>query len=276
MRLFRLLLILLLSTSLLAACATQGAAQPTSGIPATAADTASLHVFAAASLTTAFRDIGRNFEAANPGTTISFNFAGSQQLAQQIAQGAPADVFASANQAQLDSVVASGRIDADGARIFAHNRLVVIYPHDNPAKLATLHDLARPGIKLVLAAKEVPIGSYAFDFLAKASRLPEYTANYSATVLANVVSYEENVKAVLGKVVLGEADAGIVYRSDVAPDSIDKLGTLDIPDQLNTVADYPLAVIKDSGHARLAQAFVAYVLSPEGQKILVNYGFVAV
>ncbi|HEX5692660.1 MAG TPA: molybdate ABC transporter substrate-binding protein, partial [Roseiflexaceae bacterium] len=264
MRVLRQVLAMALGLALLVGCATSGNPSASSAAPTSAgsnSDADSLHVFAAASLTAAFQEIGKNFEAAHPGTKLSFNFAGSQQLAQQIAQGAPADVFASANQSQMKNVVASGQVAADSAHTFAHNRLVVIYPQDNPAKLSTLHDLARPGVKLVLAAKEVPVGGYALDFLAKASKLPDYTASYSATVLANVVSYEENVKAVLGKVVLGEADAGIVYRSDVSPNSIDQIGTLDIPDQLNTVADYPIATITGSPHGELAQSFVGYVLS---------------
>ena len=132
------------------------------------------------------------------------------------------------------------------------------------------------GVKLVLAAKDVPVGGYALDFLARASKLPDYTEAYSPTVLANVKSYEENVKAVLSKVALGEADAGIVYTSDIALDSADKVGRLDIPDVLNTIAAYPIATIKDSQHADLAKKFVEYVLSPDAQQILVKYGFIAV
>jgi molybdate transport system substrate-binding protein len=262
------------------ALATNAPAAPTNAPPPTApagtaaTQTVELNVFAAASLTDAFREIGKNFEAANPGASVSFNFAGSQQLAQQIGQGAPADVFASANKVQMNTIIKSGQVVSGTERIFARNRLVVIYPQDNPARLATLKDLAKPGVKLVLAAKEVPVGGYALDFLAKASKLPEYTDSYSPAVLANVVSYEENVKAVLGKVVLGEADAGIVYTTDIALDSIDKVGRLDIPDDLNTIAVYPIAAIKGSQHAELAQKFVEYVLAPGGQKTLAKYGFI--
>jgi molybdate transport system substrate-binding protein len=235
-----------------------------------------LNIFAAASLTDAFKEIGMKFEAANPGTKLIFNFAGSQQLSQQIGQGAPADVFASANNRQMDVMIQSGQVISGTQRTFVRNRLVVIYPKDNPARLTTLKDLAKPGIKLVLAAKDVPVGGYALDFLARASKLPDYTEAYSPTVLANVRSYEENVKAVLSKVALGEADAGIVYTSDIALDSADKIGRLDIPDNLNTIAAYPIAPIKDSQHADLAKKFVEYVLSPAAQQILVKYGFIAV
>jgi molybdate transport system substrate-binding protein len=239
---------------------------------APAAAGAELMVFAAASLTTAFKEIGQQFGAAN-GATVTFNFAGSDQLATQITQGAPADVFASANNKQMDVVIAAGEI-VGGERPFVRNRLVVVYPKDNPAKLAALKDLANPGVKLVLANKSVPVGAYALDFLAKATKLPEYTETYSPTVLENVVSYEENVKAVLSKITLGEADAGIVYTTDAATSKADGIGTLDIPDELNTIATYPIAATKNAKNADLAKKFVDFVLSPDGQHILVEYGFI--
>lgn len=230
-----------------------------------------LLVFAAASLTDAFGELGQQFDAAN-GSTTTFNFAGSNQLAQQIVEGAPADVFASANNTQMNVVIEAGDIVTGTQRTFVRNRLVVIHPADNPAQLSTLQDLAKPGLKLVLAAKEVPVGQYALDFLAKASELPDYTATYSETVIANVVSYEENVRAVLSKVSLGEADAGIVYTSDVAA-AEDEVGQIEIPDELNTIANYPIAPTATAADPELAQKFVDYVLSPDGQQILVEYGF---
>lgn len=235
-----------------------------------------LIVFAAASLTDAFGELGRNFEAANPGVSVIFNFAGSQQLVQQISQGAPADVFASANRVQMENVITSGEVVSGTQRAFVRNRLVVIHPQANSAGLTRLEDLAKPGLKLVLAAKEVPVGSYSLDFLRKASELPQYTSAYSETVLANVVSYEENVRAVLSKVALDEADAGIVYSSDVTLDAADKVGRIDIPDQLNTLAAYPIAPLKEAPQAALAEQFVEYVLSPEAQQVLVKYGFISV
>ncbi len=263
--------IIMLLCGLLAAC---GAAQTPEVQPAAAPERTPLTVFAAASLTEAFGEIGRNFDAAN-NTTTTFNFAGSQQLAQQIGQGAPVDVFASANSAQMDAVVKSGQVISGTQQTFVRNRLVVIYPRENPAGLEQLADLACPGVKIVLAAREAPVGQYSLDFLGKASELPEYTAAYSETVQANVVSYEENVRVVLSKVTLGEADAGIVYTSDISREAADKVGRVDIPDELNTVAAYPIAPIKDSANAALAEKFVEYVLSAEGQEILVKYGFIS-
>jgi molybdate transport system substrate-binding protein len=240
-----------------------------------AATGAELTVFAAASLTDAFKAIGEQFGAANTGATVRFNFAGSDQLATQITQGAPADVFASANTAQMNVVIKSGEVISGTQRTFVRNRLIVVYPKDNPGQLATLKDLANPGLKIVFANKSVPVGGYSLTFLDKASKLPEYTKAYSPTVLENVVSYEENVKAVLSKITLGEADAGIVYTTDAATIKDGSIGTLDIPDNLIRIASYRMAAIKASKNAELAQKFVDYVLGPEGQHILVEHGFIS-
>jgi molybdate transport system substrate-binding protein len=280
----RLAVLLLL---LLAACGTPtetaapAASAPGSSpsTPASAAATSvassDLTVFAAASLTEAFTEIGQQFDAAN-GSTTTFNFAGSQQLAGQIAQGAPADVFASANRGQMDNVIESGQVVSGTQQVFVRNRLVVIYPADNPAQLSTLEDLAKPDLRLVLAAREVPVGQYSLDFLAKASESAQFTTAYSETVFTNVVSYEENVRAVLSKVQLGEADAGIVYSSDITRDAAEQVGRIEIPDELNTIAAYPIAPIADRANAQLADRFIEYVLSSEGQGVLQEYGFISV
>jgi molybdate transport system substrate-binding protein len=249
----------------LAGCALPSAAP-------TAAPPANLTVFAAASLTESFGELGRMFEAQHPGATVMFNFAGSQQLAQQLAQDAPADVFASANNTQMQAAVDAGRIAADSPQTFVRNRLVVVTPADNPAGLASFADLAKPGLKLVLAAPEVPVGQYSQEFLELAGRDPSLGADFVGSVTQNVVSYEENVRAVLSKVALGEADAGIVYATDAASAG-DTVNTLPIPDALNVIATYPLAPVAASSQAKLASQFVALVLSPEGQAVLARYGF---
>jgi molybdate transport system substrate-binding protein len=278
------LAILILSATL-AGCAgdTPETAEPTAIAPGEAGAPAAtepalageagetLIVFAAASLTDAFTEIGRAFEAANPGVTVAFNFAGSNQLATQIGEGAPADVFASANQAQMDAAVASGRIDPDAPAIFATNRLVVVYPADNPAGIASLPDLARPDTLIVLAAEAVPVGQYSLEFLDKAAADPAFDAGFKETVLDNVVSYEENVRSVLNKVALGEADAGIVYTSDLA--GVEGVASLEIPDALNVLAEYPIAPLNDSAQGETAAAFVSTVLDTVGQSILADYGF---
>jgi molybdate transport system substrate-binding protein len=234
----------------------------------------SLNVFAAASLVEAFTDLGQRFDNANPGTKITFSFAGSQQLAQQIQQAAPTDIFASANMAQMVIAIKSGRIVSGTEQVLVRNRLVVVYPTDNPAHIASLQDLAKPGVRLILAAKEVPVGQYGLDFLDKAGHDPAFGPDYKANVLKNVVSYEQNVRAVLSKVDLGEADAGIVYSTDASSDKSGKTARLDIPDALNSIAVYPIAALNDSPQPELAKAFVDYTLSPAGQDVLSSYGFI--
>lgn len=236
----------------------------------------SLNVFAAASLTAAFGEIGKGFQVTHPEVTVTFNFAGSQQLAQQINSAAPADVFASANQAQMDVTVKAGSIAGGAPQPFAKNRLVVIYPKTNPGGVQTLADLAKPGLKLVLADKTVPVGQYALSFLDNAAKDAGFYATFKEDVLKNVVSYELDVKSVLAKVLLDEADAGIVYTTDAATDKAGKTGQLAIPDNLNVIAVYPIAVVKDSANLAAAQAFIDYVLSPDGQAVLSKYGFIPV
>jgi molybdate transport system substrate-binding protein len=259
---FRTAVLFTLSLLLLAACAPQqGAASQT------------LTVLAAASLMEPFNELGALFERQQPGVRVVFQYAGSQQLAQQIDQGAPADVFASASQRHMDAASASGRVDRDEVEILGDNRLVVIYPAGSSPGLSELADLARPALKLILASSEVPVGQYSLDFLDKASQHPAFSPSFRAGVLQNVVSYENNVKAVVTKVSLGEADAGIVYASDLTGAAAQKLGQLEIPPDLNVRAAYPIAVLTDSPNPALAQAFVALVLSPEGQEILARFGF---
>ncbi len=246
-------------------CVSEQTPQPVGG---------AITVYAAASLRDVFQEIGKNFEAANPGTKVMFNFAGSQQLAEQIGYGAPADVFASANQQQMDAVVKIARVDANASRTFVCNRLVVVFPKANPGRVRTLKDLAKPGLKLVLANKSVPVGGYTLDFLNKASANAEFGAGFADAVLANVVSYEEDVRAAFSKAALGEADAAVVYSSDVAADKATQVSALEIPSELNTIASYPIAALKDSPNAALAQAFARYVLSPPAQTVLVKHGFI--
>jgi len=237
--------------------------------PTAAPDPVTLNVFAASSLTDAFTEIGKNFEAANPGVTVTLNFAGSQALRTQIEEGAPADVFASASGKEMDAAV-TGKFVADGVKqVFLSNKLVVILPPDNAAGLEKLEDLANPGVKIVLAAEEVPVGNYARQALDLMSG--SFGADFRDKVLANVVSNEDNVKQVVSKVQLGEADAGIAYVSDIvaSPD----LKQIEIPTDLNVIAKYPIAPLAASVNAEVAQKFIDYVLSPDGQAILQKWGF---
>lgn len=273
-KLFNAMPLLFVSLLLLAGCAP---VQPSrSGTGQTEAElnaTTTLHVFAAASLIDAFTQIGNDFTAAHPGVEVVFNFAGSNELATQISSGAPADVFASANAAQMDVAIDSGRIVSGTQRTFVRNRLVVIAPSDNPAGLTALEDLAQPGVAIVVAAREVPVGQYTLDFLDKAEARGSLGEGYKDAFIANIVSYEQNVRAVLTKVRLGEADAGVVYTSDVGA-AAEEVIQIEIPDHLNTIANYPIAPLSDSANLELAQQFVDYVLSPAGQQVLVEYGFI--
>lgn len=232
-----------------------------------------LTVLAAASLTEPFQEIGARFEEENPGITVAFNFAGSQQLARQLAEGAPADIFASANLKTMNETIANGRVTEGSAVIFVTNQLVVITPLENLAKIQSLTDLALANVKLVLAAEAVPVGKYSLEFLEKAAQDPAFPASYKQDVLANVVSYEDNVKSVLTKVLLGEADAGIVYTSDISGEASGKVLQIPIPGDLNIIAEYPIAAISDSPNATTAQAFIVFVTSGNGREILARYDF---
>lgn len=248
---------------------------PTSAPTATPSATSETHiltVFAASSLTDAFTEIGKKFEANNPGIKINFSFGGSQTLRTQIEQGAQADVFASANAKEMDTLVSGGFVSKDAPAIFLTNKLVVILPAGNPAGLASLQDLAKTGVKLVLAAEEVPVGKYARQALDNMDK--SFGPGFKDKVLANVVSNEQNVKDVVAKVQLGEADAGIVYVSDAvaAPD----LKSIGIPADLNVIATYPIAALSNTHDPELAQIFIAHVLSPDYQAILQKWGFLPV
>ena len=232
-----------------------------------------LNVFAAASLTESFRELGRALEQRRPGLTVQFNFAGSQQLALQMEQGAPADVFASADERWMDYARDKGLIEGD-APTFARNRLVVIVPKTNPARIGALGDLTRRGTKIVLAAEAVPVGKYSREMLQKLAAAPDYPEGYDRRVLANVVSQEENVKSVVAKVQLGEADAGIVYRSDVTPAVARYVRVFEVPDEFNVAATYPIAVVKAARNAEAARLFVELVRSDEGQRVLQQHGLI--
>jgi molybdate transport system substrate-binding protein len=268
-----------LAAVILAACTTPALSYPDRtgtavSPPSYSGQAARLTVFAAASLTDAFRDVGQEFERAYPGTRVTFNFAGSQQLALQIEQGAPADLFASADQRTMDRLVGAGLIDRTDIVTFAHNRMVVILPADNPGQVETLEDLARPGLKLLLAGPQVPAGAYARQVLDNLAADLAYGPSFTDAVLRNLISNEENVKQVLAKVQLGEADAGMVYSSDVTPGQAGQLRWIEVPDRFNVEAAYPIAVVGSASAAALARQFVQFVLGSVGQHILEQWGLI--
>src|SRR5471030_993374 len=229
-------------------------------------------VFAAASLREAFEAAGPAFTK-KTGTTVTFNFGGSDTLAAQIAQGAPADVFASANDAQMKKVV-DGNLNGSAPKTFARNRLVLIVPKSNPANITTIAGLAKPGTKVVLAAATVPVGNYSRTTFKKISGSPGYAADYADAVEKNVVSNELDVKAVATKIALGEGDAGVVYSTDVTPDIAAKVTAFAFPPAASPDATYPIATVKSAQNARAAQAFVDFILG-DGQAFLRARGFIA-
>ncbi len=232
-------------------------------------------VLAASSLTDAFNEIAERFRAANPAATVIFNFAASTQLVTQLDQGARADAFASADPTQMARATSAGLIDGAGA-IFARNRLVLIAPANNPGGISGPADLAKPGLKVVTSQPDVPIGVYTQSMLDRMSSDPRFGSGYKDRVNANVVSQEANVRQVVAKVLLGEADAGIVYRSDVTHRAAPGLVTFDVPDEFNTAASYPMAAVRAGSNPAGGAAFMAFVLSPVGQGILAKWNFVPV
>lgn len=234
---------------------------------APASSTREVVVFAAASLTDAFDEVAAEFEAAHPGVDVLINYAGSSELAIQLAEGAPADVFASANQAQMQAAMDAGRLGSE-PMVFLTNRLTIIVPVENPAGLFSPADLANRGLRLVLAAPGVPARDYSDQSIALMGDV-----DFQAAVYANLVSEEPNVRQVASKVALGEADAGIVYSSDVTPDIADLVLQIPIPEEQNVVASYPIAVVEGAPNADLAHAFIDFVLSQQGQAILQKWGF---
>jgi molybdate transport system substrate-binding protein len=218
-------------------------------------------VFAASSLTESFTTIGKDFETANPGTKVTFNFAGSSALATQINQGAPADVFASASPSNMKVVTDAGNGDGT-ATTFVKNQLVIAVPKGNPKGIKGLADLTRSGVKVALCAEQVPCGAAAIKALA------------AANVKLTPVTLEQDVKSALSKVKLGEVDAALVYRTDAKASAADVEG-IEFPESAGAINDYPIIVLKNAPNKAGAQAFIAYVQSDKGKAVLTAAGFQA-
>jgi molybdate transport system substrate-binding protein len=247
----------------------EDAATPAAAFPEEGGE---LTVFAAASLTDAFNSMKETLESDHEGLTITYNFGGSPTLVTQLAEGAAADVVALASLRQMDAAIEQ-EVIAGEATNFAQNRLAIVVPADNPADVQTPVDLAKDGLTLVVAAAEVPVGQYARESVCKMGNdETRFGEGFVSKVAANVVSEEDNVKAVLTKVAIGEADAGFVYTTDVTADVADDVLLIDIPTEVNVIARYPIAAAA-GGDAELAQAFIDYVLGKDGQATLVEFGF---
>src|SRR3712207_5775483 len=229
-----------------------------------------LAILAASSLTDAFGQLGKSFEQQNPGTTVRTSFGASSDLLAQIQQGAPADVFASAAEEEMNTAVKDGLVSGKPVD-FVKNREVVMVPNDNPANIKGLENLSKPGTKLVLAEEGVPAADYAVEILGKADKV--YGSGFKKEVLSNVVSREADVRASVNRVVVGDADATFGYASDYTPDMRDKVKVIPIPPNLNIIATYPIATLKDAKEPALAKMWVDLVTSSEGQNVLKEWGF---
>jgi len=227
--------------------------------PSTTSLSGTASVFAAASLTDSFKALGTAFQTAHSGTTIQFNFAGTPTLVTQIEQGASADVFASADKTNMDKLTADG-FTSGTSQVFAHNKLEIVVAAGNPKGITSLADLAKPGVIYITEAPTVPAGKYALQILA------------SAGVTLKPKSLETDVKSVVSKIELGEADAGIVYTTDVKAAG-SKVTGVPIPDSVNVIATYPIVAVKGTKNSALANAFIAYVLSADGHATLQTFGF---
>jgi len=230
-----------------------------------------LTVFAAASLTEAFTEAAARFEEDHP-YDVTFNFAGSPALRAQLDQGAQADVYATADDENMQAALDAGLVEAPPVT-FARNRMVIIVPAGNPGDIHLLPDIGTPGLRTVLAAPDVPAGRYAREVLDKIAADEGFVPGIRETVLANVVSEEPNVKAIVTKVQLGEADIGFVYATDVTPEIEDEVRVVEIPLDYNVDAAYPIAVTSEAANPEGAQAFVDFLLSDDGQDILAKHGF---
>jgi molybdate transport system substrate-binding protein len=230
-----------------------------------------LTVSAAASLTEFMAEAGPAFEKAHPGVKVETSLASSSVCRLQIEQGAPADVFLSADRENMDTLL-RGRVVRQ-AKVFAHNKLAILVGRHAKSKIRSLSDLSDPGLDIIVATPESPIGKYTRQMLKKADKSGSYGKGFEARVTANIVSYEPTVKATLARVLLGDGDAAICYATDITAD-IRKAGVMvEIPDEVNVIATYPIGIVARSKNKDLAQQFVDFVVSKQGQDILKKYGF---
>ncbi|MDD2836070.1 MAG: molybdate ABC transporter substrate-binding protein [Methanothrix sp.] len=234
-----------------------------------------LTVFTAASLTGALGEIGQIYTN-QTNIEVAFNFDGSQALRTQIENGAYADVFLSANKKQMNAVKNSGLMNNSSIIIFTKNKLSLIVPKGNPAKIGNLSDLAKPGLKIVIGTKDVPVGDYALQIIGKLGNDSAYGPDYKTKVLANIISQETNVNYVVTKVALGEADVGFAYVSDITEELTSKVDKIDIPDEYNIIAEYPLGILLESKYPAESWEFIDLVMSDEGKAVLEKYGFAPV
>ena len=270
------LLLVVLTAAVLTACASGGETTTPAATPAatparsSSAESVELTIFAAASLGSALEQVTAAYEAAHPGTTLVISADSSAALATQIQQGAPADVFLSADTTNPQKLVDSA--DTAGAPVaFAGNKLCIVVPAGNPGGVAAAIELGRAGLAVIAAGDEVPITTYARQLVANLAQLPDAPAGFEAAYAANIVSREDNVRSVLTKIELGEGDAAIVYVTDAA--ASDGVETVEVPDAANVRASYAGVVVKASPHQAAAAAFLDWLVGSDGQAILATFGF---
>jgi molybdate transport system substrate-binding protein len=246
---------------------------PETGMPATSSPTtapANLTIYGAASLTAALGKVKATYDAANPGTTLTISTDSSTALETKIEQGAPADVFLSADTANPQKLVDKG-LAAGSVTKFAGNLLTIIVPTGNPAGIQTPADLAKNGVKIVTCGPTVPIAKYATQLVANLATQPGYPADFVARYNANVVSQQDNVSAVVSQIALDDGDAGIVYVTDARTST--QVQTIAIPAGANVPATYGGVVVKASANVAAAQAFLTWLAGPDGQAVLASFGF---
>ena len=231
-----------------------------------------LTVFTAASLTGAFTEIGQMYKN-ETNISVAFNFDGSQVLRTQMKNGAYADIFVSANTKQMNLLKNEKFMNNSSIIVFTKTKPVIIVPKDNPAKIQNISDLAKPGLKIVIGTKDVPIGDYTLQILAKLANDSAFGPEFKKKVMANVVSNETNVNYITSKVALGEADAGVAYNSDITKDLASKITKIQIPDKYNVIASYPMGILGQSKYIAQAEEFIALVKSDKGAAVLEKYGF---
>jgi len=277
----RLTLVVLVFVLILAACSSAGASSSASVAASTAPSVgasvapstgagAALTIYGAASLKGALDQAKAAYETANPGTTLTISTDSSSALETQIEQGAPADVFLSADTTNPKKLVDKALADGDAVS-FAGNKLTIVVPTANPAGITSPKDLATAGVKIIAAGDSVPITKYATQLVANLAKEAGYPAGFASACAANIASKEDNVKALIAKIELGEGDAGIVYVTDA--NASDKVKTIDVPATANVPATYDGVVVKASKNAAAARAFLAWFAGPDGQAILSALGF---
>lgn len=259
----------LLLAGVLVACS--GGRPTTSSAPTAVATPppAALTILAAASLGGALDELKGTYESSHPGTTITISTESSAALETQIEQGAPADVFLSADTTNPQKLV-DGGFAKGSAVAFARNRLLIVVPHGNPGGINSPADLAKPGLRIVAAGDSVPITNYANQLVANLAKLPGYPADFAAKYAANIVTKVENVTAIVAQIQLGQGDAAIVYLTDAKAIPLDTYG---VPDEANVLATYAGVVVKASSVPVAAQAFLDWLAGPDGQAILATFGF---